>query len=109
MYLIDGFLDRLPEGKPSLDEIEISAQGQTRRLFVTEYGTPGETSLDMHLSRNMSSRFGLMGSPEEKSRLMDAPEGSAVRGLFIAYTSGAPSLLIGQLDLPPVEDRSDAP
>lgn len=100
MYRIDGYLDRLPEGIPSLDEIGVSVRGHTRRFLVTEYGTPGETSLDMHLSRNMARNYGLTGRPEIVARLIEAPEGAQVRGLFIAYTSGAPVLLIGELELP---------
>lgn len=109
MYTIDGFLDQLPEGRPAMDEIEISSRGTTRTLYVVEYGSPGETSLDMHLSRNMSRRYGLMGSPEEIGRLIDAPAGSAIRGTFIAYTSGAPALKIGKLELPAEIDRADDP
>jgi hypothetical protein len=101
MYLIDGYLDRTPEGVPALDEIAVAARGKAdRKLFVTEYGTPGETMLDMHLSRNMARTYSLTGSVEEVARMIDAPEGAQVRGLFIAYTSGAPVLLIGQLELP---------
>lgn len=110
MYLIDGYLDHTPEGVPALDEIAVAARGgkADRKLFVTEYGTPGETMLDMHLSRNMARTYSLTGSVEEVARMIDAPEGAQVRGLFIAYTSGAPVLLIGQLELPAAPDAESA-
>lgn len=101
MVRIDGYLDRVPEKVPVLDSIEITGKGEPRRQFlVTEYGMPGEMALDRHLSRSMSNVYGLMGKPELVARVLEAPAGARVRGMFVAYTYGSPALLIGELEIP---------
>ena len=101
LYLIKGYLDRAPKGAVVADEIEVTAPGVAARKFlITEYRTPGETPLDLYLSRAMPNRFSVMGRDELVYRLLDAPAGAAVEGTFVAYSHGPPMLMISELQQP---------
>lgn len=100
LYIVEGYLDRAPRGTKVADRIDVAAHGRRRTLLVTSYGTPGEISLDLYLSRSMAEPFSLRGTDEEVSGVIDAPPGTKIRGTFAAYTDGPPSLLIVDLDLP---------
>ena len=107
MYVIEGFLDRAPQGTKIADRIDLVHSGYARRtLLVTSYGTPGETPLDLYLSRSMSSTYSLNGVDADVERVMKAPGGTKVEGTFVAYTSGSPSLLIGDLRNPSDEKKA---
>ena len=99
LYTIHGYLDRAPEERRILDRIEVRTDGKVRTLLVTWYGTPGETMLDRHLSRNMSRRYTIHGSREEVRRLAGSAPGTKIRGMFTAYTLGPPWLRIAKLEL----------
>jgi hypothetical protein len=99
--MIQGYLDRAPQGTTVIDRIQIAASDEpTRWLLVTAYRNPGDVLLDHYLSRELISRYMVMGKSEEVVRLLGAPEGTAIEGTFIVYTDGLPSLFIAQLDLP---------
>jgi len=101
LYLIEGYLDRAPNGVKIIDRIEIGATGEPRRqLLVTSYRSPGEMPLDRYLSRERSSRYLLWGKREDVSSVIGAPEGSVIKGTFVAYQQAIPSLLIASLDRP---------
>ena len=100
LYVIEGYLDRAPQGTKIQDRIDISAQGRQHTLLVTRYGTPGETGLDRYLSRVMARPFVIRGASEQVERLMDAPPGTKVAGTFAAYTHGSPWLRIADLTAP---------
>ena len=107
MYVIQGFLDRAPQGTKIADRIDLVHSGYARRpLLVTYYGTPGETPLDLYLSRSMSSRYSLNGADADVQRVMKAPVGTRIDGTFVAYTSGSPSLLIADLQSPSDEKKA---
>jgi len=100
LYVIEGYLDRAPQGVEIHDVIDIRANGRRRSLLVTRYGTPGETGLDRYLSRVMAQPFTLRGAFEDVDRLVDAPPGAKIAGTFAAYTQGSPWLLIQDLTAP---------
>ncbi len=100
LYVIEGYLDRAPQGAKIQDRIDVSAHGRQRTLLVTRYGTPGETGLDRYLSRVMARPFVIRGAAEQVERLMDAPPGTRVAGTFAAYTHGSPWLRIADLTAP---------
>ena len=51
-YIIEGYLDRAPNGATIVDRIEIFASDRPKRwLLVTSYRAPGEIPLDRYLSR----------------------------------------------------------
>ncbi len=103
LYLIHGYLDRAPEGARVIDRIDISMDGRRRELLVARYGTPGETSLDLFLSRTMTRNYSVRGTPEQLRELAEAPAGTEIRGTFAAYTDGPPWLLISDLQFPAEE------
>ena len=101
VYLIQGYLDRAPEGATVIDRVEIAATGgPTRLLLVTVYRSAGDLLLDRYLSRELMSPYLVRGKREEVARLLGAPEGAEIKGTFVVYTDGAPWLFIAQLDLP---------
>jgi hypothetical protein len=100
LYIIRGYLDQAPPDAKVADRIEIEANHKRHMLLVTWYGTPGETLLDRYLSRVMARPFSLRGAPEEVSRIIDAPPGTAIEGTFAAYTNGPPMLMITDLQQP---------
>ena len=100
LYVIEGYLDRAPQGAQVQDGIDISANGRRRTLLVTRYGTPGETGLDRYLSRVMAQPFTLRGTSQDVDRLVNAPPGTKIAGTFAAYTQGSPWLLIQDLTAP---------
>jgi hypothetical protein len=99
-YIIEGYLDRAPKDIQIHDRIDIVVGGKRRTLLVARYGTPGETGLDRYLSRIMAKPFGISGTPEEISSLAQAPAETRITGSFVAYTQGAPWLLIADLTEP---------
>ncbi|MGH7897670.1 MAG: hypothetical protein ACREQQ_06940 [Candidatus Binatia bacterium] len=100
LYMIRGYLDRAPDGARIVDRIEIAHGRDARRLLVASYGTPGVTTLDLYLSRSMVQTYWLSGDEAEVKRVMSAPPGTRIEGLFVAYTSAPPKLLIAELTSP---------
>jgi len=101
LYLIQGYLDRAPDGANVIDRVEIAATGKpTRHLLVTSYRSSGGTLLASYLSRQLISPYRVFGNSGNVSRLLGAPEGSEIKGTFAFYTEAVPSLLIAELDLP---------
>ena len=109
LYVIHGYLDRAPEGTKILDRIDISANDHRRTLLVTWYGTPGETTLDRHLSRSMAQPYGIRGPAELVEHMGSAPAGTLIEGKFAVYESGPPWLLIGELDFPDAQHSNKNP
>ena len=103
LYNIEGTLDRAPEGGRVLDRIDITTDGQKRELLVSRYGTPGETMLDEHLSRNMLRRYVIRGRKEDVARIFALPPGGEIAGKFLVYTDGVPWMMISELERPPAE------
>ena len=103
LYIIEGYLDRAPQDAKIQDRIDITAHGRRHTLLVTRYGTPGETGLDGYLSRVMAQPFAIEGTSEDVDRLVDAPPGTKIAGMFAAYTHGSPWLLIADLTAPAPE------
>ena len=100
-YIIEGYLDRAPNGATIVDRIEIFASDRPKRwLLVTSYRAPGEIPLDRYLSWPLLHTYALSGKREELSRLRDAPAGTEIRGTFIVYTQSYPLLVISELDRP---------
>ena len=101
IYMIQGYLDRAPEGTTVVDRFQIATTGKPARwLLVTVYRSPGDVLLDRYLSREMMSPYLVMGKSDQVARLIGAPTGTEIKGTFVIYTSGPPSLFIAQLDLP---------
>src|SRR6266853_688179 len=101
IYMIQGYLDRAPEGTTVIDRFQIAATGKPARwLLVTVYRSPCDVLLDRYLSREMMSPYLVMGKSDQVARLTGAPTGTEIKGTFVIYTSGPPSLFIAQLDLP---------
>ena len=100
LYRVVGYLDQAPPNAKVRDRITIHASGyRERELLVAEYGTPGETSLDLELSRALGRRYGVSGAKEEVEKLFSIPPGQQFSALFVAYQDG-PRLLIGDLEYP---------
>jgi len=101
VYMIQGYLDRAPEGTAVIDRVEIAATDKpARSLLVTVYRSPGDVLLDRYLSREMMSPYLVRGKGEDVARLIGAPAGTEIKGTFVVYTDGPPSLFIAQLELP---------
>ena len=101
LYRVVGYLDHAPEGVKVRDRVTIRAQGfPTRELLVTQYGTPGETTIDLELSRALGRRYAISGTGAEVARLFSIPEKQEFAALFVAYTDGPPNLVIGDLEYP---------
>jgi len=101
IYLIQGYLDRAPDGATVIDRVEIAASGEpSRQLLVTRYRSPGDVLLGGYLSRELISPYRVFGKGGNVSRLLGAPEGAEIEGTFVVYTQAVPSLLIADLDLP---------
>ena len=99
--MIQGYLDRAPEGTTVIDRVQIAATGRpTRWLLVTVYRSPGDLLLGRYLSRELMSPYLVRGKSEDVARLIGAPAGTEIKGTFIVYTAGPPWLFIAQLDLP---------
>jgi hypothetical protein len=99
LYIVEGYLDRAPNGADITDRIGISAHGRRRTLLITSYG-PGEIMLEHYLSQVMIEPYSLQGTDEEVSSIIDAPPGTRISGTFAAYTDGSPWLLIANLISP---------
>jgi hypothetical protein len=98
LYRVVAYLDRAPSGANIRDRIRIRAQGfPERELIVTDYQTPGETGLDLDLSRALGGRYGIMGSPEDVRRLFEIPPAQQLVAFVVAYQR-PPSLYIADLD-----------
>ena len=101
IYMIQGYLDRAPAGTTVIDRIQIAAtDGPKRWLLVTVYRSPGDVLLDRYLSQELISPYLVRGKSEDVARLIGAPEGTEIKGTFVVYRAGPPSLFISQLDLP---------
>ena len=98
LYRVVGYLDQAAPNVKVRDRITIYAPGQRdRELLVAEYGTPGETSIDLELSRALGRRYAVAGSKEDVAKLFSLPAGQQFSALFVAYQDG-PRLLIGELE-----------
>jgi hypothetical protein len=98
LYRVVGYLDQAAPNVKVRDRITIYARGhRDRELLVAQYGTPGETSIDLELSRALGRRYAVAGSPEDVERLFALPAGREFSALFVAYQDG-PRLLIGELE-----------
>ncbi len=102
-YVLEGYLDKAPAGTKILDDIQITVNKKERKLLITSYGY-GEITLDLHLSRNLSSTYSIRGSKEDLEQLAGAPAGARIEGTFAAYTDGPPWLLIAELNFPAEND-----
>jgi hypothetical protein len=109
LYVIHGYLDRAPDGEKILDRIDITADHHRRTLLVIWYGTPGETTLDLQLSRSMAQPFEIRGPSDLVTRIGNAPAGTRIEGKFAAYTSGPPWLLIAEIDFPETQHSNNNP
>ena len=99
LYRVVAYLDRAPSDVNIRDRIRIRAAGfPERELIVTDYQTPGETGLDLDLSRALGGRYAIMGSPEDIHRLFEVPPAQQIVALVVAYNEGPPSLYIADLD-----------
>jgi len=97
LYTIEGYLDRAPNGATIVARLDIGTAGALRRqLLVTSYRRRGG-SLESQLS---AEPYLVWGRSEDVSRLLGAPEGSAVKGTFAVYPQAIASLLIASLDRP---------
>ena len=100
-YIIEGYLDRAPNGATVVDRVEIFAADHPKHwLLVTSYRAPGAIPLDRYLSWPLLHTYALSGKREEVSRLLDAPAGTEIRGTFLVYTQSYPLLVISELDRP---------
>jgi hypothetical protein len=107
LYRVVGYLDEAPKNTVARDRITIHAPGRAdREMLVIEYQTPGETPLDMELSRALGRRYGLMGPKAEVAKFLDIPKGEQFIAVFLAYTDGPPSLYVADLEYP-VEPATD--
>jgi hypothetical protein len=98
LYRVVAYLDRAPSDVNVRDRIRIRAAGfAERELIVTDYQTPGETGLDLDLSRALGGRYAIMGSKEDVERLFMIPPGQQLVAVVVAYNDG-PSLYIADLD-----------
>lgn len=98
-YVLEGYLDRAPEGTKVLDTIPIVVARHERTLLITSYGY-GEINLDLYLSRPMAHSYEIRGSDEAVAQLASAKPGTRIAGTFSAYTDGPPWLLISDLSFP---------
>ena len=97
LYDIEGYLDRTPQGATIVARLDIGTAGAPRRqLFVTSYRRSGGL-FDGKLS---AEAYLLRGNPADVLRLLGAPQGSAVKGMFVVYPQAIASLLIASLDRP---------
>ena len=98
LYRVVGYLDQVPPNVKVRDRITIYAPGhRDRELLVAAYGTPGETSIDLDLSRALGRRYTVAGPADEVEKLLSLPAGRQFSALFVAYQDG-PRLLIGDLE-----------
>jgi hypothetical protein len=97
LYTIEGYLDRAPAGATIVARLDIG-NGATahRQLLVTSY----RTDADVVSQQDLSAHYLLRGTSEDVTRLLAAPEGSAVNGTFAVYPHAIASLLIASLDRP---------
>ena len=96
LHFLEGYIDRAPRDVRVVDEVEITAAGRSRKLLVAAYHNPN-VLLDRYLSRSTVFPYALRGPKGEVVRVIDAPEGTFVKGVFAAYTDNPPSLVIADL------------
>jgi hypothetical protein len=99
-YLIEGYLDELPRDVKAEEEVRIGTPRKERTFFITRYrrtdsGDPWRLKRDIGIYR---PDFVLRGSDDAVNQILDAPQGSFVRGFFRHYTD-AHTLLIDAHDL----------
>lgn len=100
LYRIRGYMDSAPVGVTIRDRLQISSRhGQPRELLVTEYGDPGEIPLTRELSSVIGPpRFTVSGKQESVERLFETADGVEIEAVFVAYTSSARMLVLGNLE-----------
>lgn len=103
-YVVEGYLDRAPEGTKILDDVPIVVDRHERTLLITSYGY-GQIDLDLHLSRPMAHKYEIRGPDEAVAQLASAKPGTRIAGTFSAYTDGPPWLLISDLSFPTDDDK----
>lgn len=106
-YVVEGYLDRAPEGTKILDDISIVVDRRERVLLITSYGY-GQIDLDLHLSRPMLNKYEIRGPEEAVAQLASAKPGTRIAGTFSAYTDGPPWLLISDLSFPTDDTKSES-
>lgn len=101
VYLVRGYIDEAPAGVTVRDRITITDPEATKRreLLITSYGY-GQISIDVELSRNLSTRYAVRGEPSQVASLIDAEKGTEIDAKFLVYTDGPPFLLIATLEFP---------